>query len=87
MIDRRTFSTSLVAGGAMALLGLSSKVQAQSAVTTHNVVLVHGAYADGSSWSEVIGRLQHADLKVTAVQNPQIRRQLDGLVDGCPRCG
>lgn len=70
MIDRRTFSTSLVAGGAMALLGLSRKVQAQSAVTTHNVVLVHGAYADGSSWSEVIGRLQHAGLKVTAVQNP-----------------
>ena len=23
-----------------------------------NVVLVHGAYADGSSWSEVIARLQ-----------------------------
>jgi len=33
-------------------------------------VLVHGAYADGSSWSAVIQRLQGAGLAVTAVQNP-----------------
>jgi pimeloyl-ACP methyl ester carboxylesterase len=37
---------------------------------THNVVLVHGAYADGSSWSDVIGYLQAAGLRATAVQNP-----------------
>ncbi len=35
-----------------------------------NVVLVHGAYADGSSWSEVIPLLQKAGLHVTSVQNP-----------------
>ncbi|MET7868051.1 alpha/beta fold hydrolase [Micromonospora taraxaci] len=35
-----------------------------------NVVLVHGAYADGSSWSDVIPILQRAVLTVTAVQNP-----------------
>jgi pimeloyl-ACP methyl ester carboxylesterase len=35
-----------------------------------NVVLVHGAWADGSSWAEVIPRLQAAGLRVTAVQNP-----------------
>ena len=35
-----------------------------------DVVLVHGAYADGSSWSEVIERLQHAGLAAVAVQNP-----------------
>jgi pimeloyl-ACP methyl ester carboxylesterase len=34
------------------------------------VVLVHGAYADGSCWSAVIQRLQAAGLAVTAVQNP-----------------
>jgi pimeloyl-ACP methyl ester carboxylesterase len=34
------------------------------------VVLVHGAYADGSSWSEVIERLQRAGLAADAVQNP-----------------
>jgi pimeloyl-ACP methyl ester carboxylesterase len=33
-------------------------------------VLVHGACADGSSWAEVIARLQAAGLHVTAVQNP-----------------
>lgn len=35
-----------------------------------NVVLVHGAWADGSSWSEVIPYLQAAGLHVTSVQNP-----------------
>jgi pimeloyl-ACP methyl ester carboxylesterase len=34
------------------------------------VVLVHGAYADGSSWSEVLERLQRAGLAAAAVQNP-----------------
>lgn len=34
------------------------------------VVLVHGAYAHGSSWSAVIQRLQGAGLAVPAVQNP-----------------
>lgn len=38
--------------------------------TAQNVVLVHGAYADGSSWSEVIPFLLAAGLNVTAVQNP-----------------
>ena len=35
-----------------------------------NVVLVHGAYADGSSWADVIPLLQRAGLNVIAVQNP-----------------
>ena len=35
-----------------------------------NVVLVHGLFADGSCWSEVIPRLQAAGLNVTSVQNP-----------------
>jgi pimeloyl-ACP methyl ester carboxylesterase len=34
------------------------------------VVLVHGAWLDGSSWSEVIARLQEAELDATAVQIP-----------------
>jgi pimeloyl-ACP methyl ester carboxylesterase len=33
-----------------------------------NIVLVHGAWADGSSWSGVIERLQAKDYKVTAPQ-------------------
>ena len=43
-----------------------------------NVVLVHGAYADGSSWSKVIPRLQAAGLGVTAVQHPLTTLQ-DGV--------
>jgi len=39
-------------------------------VAAHNVVLVHGAWADGSSWANVIPLLQAAGLHVTAVQNP-----------------
>jgi len=35
-----------------------------------NVVLLHGAWADGSSWADVIPLLQAAGLHVTAVQNP-----------------
>src|SRR6516165_5643870 len=33
-------------------------------------VLVHGAFADGSSWEKVIPYLEKAGLKVVAVQNP-----------------
>ena len=35
-----------------------------------SVVLVHGAYADGSSWSEVIRLLHGEGVTATAVQNP-----------------
>src|SRR5918998_5088326 len=34
------------------------------------VVLVHGAFADGSSWNDVIERLQAEGLQVTAPANP-----------------
>jgi pimeloyl-ACP methyl ester carboxylesterase len=70
MVDRRTLSTMLMAGVATSAFGWSSRAQAQPAITARNVVLVHGAYADGSCWSEVIGRLQSAGLKASAVQNP-----------------
>lgn len=36
-----------------------------------NVVLVHGAFADGSSWSKVIPLLRERGLHVVAVQNPE----------------
>src|SRR5436853_489818 len=38
--------------------------------TVKNVVLVHGAFADGSSWAKVIPLLEAKGLHVTAVQNP-----------------
>lgn len=36
-----------------------------------NIVLVHGAWADGSCWSDVIERLQSDGYKVTAPQLPE----------------
>ena len=35
-----------------------------------NIVLVHGAFADGSSWSKVVAQLQAKNYNVIAVQNP-----------------
>jgi len=67
MIDRRAFNLGMVATGAAAA-ALSTK--AMAAVPARNVVLVHGLFADGSSWSEVIPRLQAQGLNVTSVQNP-----------------
>jgi pimeloyl-ACP methyl ester carboxylesterase len=39
--------------------------------TNMNIVLVHGAWADGSSWSGVIPTLQKAGHRVIAVQLPE----------------
>jgi hypothetical protein len=36
-----------------------------------SVVLVHGAWADGSSWGKVIGPLQAAGLTVVAAPHPR----------------
>lgn len=41
-----------------------------AAETKPTVVLVHGAWADGSNWETVIPYLQRSGLKVVAVQNP-----------------
>jgi pimeloyl-ACP methyl ester carboxylesterase len=66
-MNRRTFSTVLAAAVSAPLVGIGT---AAAASGVRNVVLVHGLYADGSSWSEVIGRLQSTGVRVTAVQNP-----------------
>jgi pimeloyl-ACP methyl ester carboxylesterase len=67
-MNRRTF-VGLTAAAAVTPL-LSRTVFAQTTPKARNVVLVHGLFADGSSWSEVIPRLQAARLNVTSVQNP-----------------
>jgi len=59
-----------IAAGLFAASSGLAQAQGKSPPTIKNVVLVHGAWADGSSWAEVIARLQAAGLKVTAVQNP-----------------
>ena len=54
----------------VAFNGFEAHAETASPVVVRNVVLVHGAWADGSSWAGVIPYLQAAGLKVTAVQNP-----------------
>jgi pimeloyl-ACP methyl ester carboxylesterase len=53
------------------LVFAGSNPPAQAAGTgVKNIVLVHGAWADGSSWAKVIPLLQAKGYTVTAVQNP-----------------
>lgn len=68
MISRRTFTSALAAASAVNLM--PRLVCAANVPKARNVVLVHGLFADGSCWSEVIPRLQSAGLNVTSVQNP-----------------
>src|ERR1700678_698334 len=68
LMDRRTFVSMVAASAANPLL--QGAAVAQAPPKARNVVLVHGLFADGSSWSEVIARLQAAGLNATAVQNP-----------------
>jgi pimeloyl-ACP methyl ester carboxylesterase len=70
-MDRRTFSKTLAALSVTPLIDSIPGVAAAALPpSAGNVVLVHGAYADGSCWSDVIALLQQAGLKATAVQNP-----------------
>jgi pimeloyl-ACP methyl ester carboxylesterase len=50
-------------------LGAESATQAK-APAVKNVLLVHGAWADGSCWSKIIPLLEAKGLHVVAVQNP-----------------
>jgi pimeloyl-ACP methyl ester carboxylesterase len=60
----------LAAAGAVTPILHRTAGAAQSASKVRNVVLVHGLFADGSCWAEVIARLQAAGINATAVQNP-----------------
>ena len=47
-----------------------AQAQADHSLNTKDVILVHGAWADGSSWSKVIPLLERKGFHVTAVQLP-----------------
>jgi pimeloyl-ACP methyl ester carboxylesterase len=53
-----------------AVIRTEAIAQTSSTHGVKNVVIVHGAWADGSSWSKVIPLLQAKGLHVVAVQNP-----------------
>jgi len=74
MTRSKTFRTLAGAGVAAALLvsatstGATDQQKQRRGVT--NIVLVHGAWADGSSWAKVIPLLESKGLHVVAVQLP-----------------
>src|ERR1700748_3689254 len=70
IMNRRYFSAAMVAGAAASLTSASVMAALPVPTKARNIVLVHGLFADGSCWSEVIARLQAAGLNATSVQNP-----------------
>lgn len=69
-MSRRAFAASLLMGAATAAATRARAQGSPAPQPARNVVLVHGLFADGSSWSEVIPLLQARGLNVTSVQNP-----------------
>lgn len=72
---RKHLGLSKVTAMAMLCCGVLSQVKAAEPTSgveaaIKNIVLVHGLYADGSSWNKVIPILQEKGFNVTAVQNP-----------------
>src|SRR6201993_5352408 len=55
--------------GAATALGSAGHAQSQQQ-PVKNIVLVHGAFADGTSWGKIIPILESRGFHVTAVQNP-----------------
>ena len=64
-------ANTLLAGSMMVSTALSGSGNAQSQQQpVKNIVLVHGAFADGSSWGKVIPILEARGFHAVAVQNP-----------------
>ena len=70
IMNRRSLSAFLAAAAATSLVSTRGLAAPTAPAKASNVVLVHGLFADGSCWTEVIARLQAAGLNVTSVQNP-----------------
>ena len=81
----------VLAGGIVVASALGGVSHAQTAPpTVKNILLVHGAFADGTSWGKVIPILEARGFHVVAVQNPltsladdaNATRRLIALQDG-----
>lgn len=65
-------SLATIAGSASAVLGLTAfAIPAQAAAPIKNIVLVHGAWVDGSGWKPVYEILTKDGFKVSIVQEPE----------------
>jgi len=69
-MNRRSFLATMAAGVSASLVSTRGMAANPAPTKARNVVLVHGLFADGSCWSEVIALLQAAGLNATSVQNP-----------------
>ncbi|WP_158944725.1 alpha/beta fold hydrolase [Granulicella sp. S190] len=56
--------------GMALLLSVIPAFAQKPATSVRNIVLVHGAFADGTSWSKIIPILEQKGYHVVAVQNP-----------------
>ncbi len=65
-----TFSLFRISFVLSCVLPLAASGQSTLTTPIHNVVLVHGAWADGSSWSKIVPLLEKKGLHVVCVQNP-----------------
>ena len=63
-MKKRPLLSTLAAG-----VALASGVHGAVASELPSVVIVHGAFADGSDWAKVIALLKARGVQVTAVQN------------------
>ncbi len=69
---RLAMTCSAVLWGLLTLTPLAANAQSAPAkpVRIQNIILVHGAWADGSSWNKIIPLLQQKGFHVTAVHLP-----------------
>jgi pimeloyl-ACP methyl ester carboxylesterase len=69
-IRRAFFPLSAVVLLTTALMPFQSSAQNAPSTPVRNIVLVHGVWADGSSWSKVVPLLEAKGFHVVCVQNP-----------------
>jgi pimeloyl-ACP methyl ester carboxylesterase len=89
-ITMSKLAETVLAGSLGVVTALGGVSQAQTPPAVKNIVLVHGAFADGTSWGKVIPILEARGFHAVAVQNPltslkddvDATRRLIALQDG-----
>jgi pimeloyl-ACP methyl ester carboxylesterase len=70
MIKKTLILATAMAAGAPSTAAHAQSPTAPGATSAKNIVLVHGAFADGSGWRGVYDELTQRGYRVTIVQNP-----------------
>jgi pimeloyl-ACP methyl ester carboxylesterase len=87
-LSRFKKSQYVLASSSLALIGCTSSstvqpVRAAGPSGVQNILFVHGAWADGSSWNQVISILSADGYNVTAVQLPLTSLADERMVRHC----